>query len=70
MTPIAVVEASEEIWNGNSHYGPQRTGAYETSFLISVRAMLQVSNQLNYASFVSNRKSGDAILEKSSIKRW
>ena len=67
--PIVVSEASEEMWNGNSHSGPQRIGTYETSFVNSIRAMSQVSDQLNSASFESNRKSGDAILEKYSMKR-
>ena len=68
MAPIAVSEASKEIWNGSSHCGPRRIGSYETSFLSPVRVMSQASDELNYAPFESNRKSGDAILEKYSIK--
>jgi len=59
-TPIAVSEASDEIWNGKSQFGPLNMRAIDTSFFRSSKARSHLFFQIKSTLLVSAYK-GAAI---------
>ena len=50
---MAVSEASDDIWNGKSQFGPRRTRAVDTSFFKFLKARSQFSVQRKSTLLVS-----------------
>lgn len=46
IVPISVSEASDEIWNGKSQFGPVNAGAVDTSIFTSSKVLSHLSIQM------------------------
>lgn len=65
-TPIAVSDASDEIWKGRSQFGPHNTGAVDTSHLKFVKAVSHLSVHIK-STFPVKAYKGATIYEKFFI---